>query len=184
MIFTQYLKKPRQIGALMPSSKKLATQMCIGLENALNIAEIGSGTGALTKIILKNKPSNAKFLAVEINAKIAQIFKQKFENITLEIDNAQNLPQILQNHNIKELDCVISSIPWMSLKNHAQDELLQSIFKSLKFGGIFTTYVYFLPNFNKRKRFKIKLQTLFAEVKISKIIWLNFPPAFVYYCKK
>lgn len=186
MIFTQYLTKPRQIGAIVPSSAKLALAMSenIALEKALNIAEIGAGTGALTKIILKKKAQNANFFAVEMNENIAKILLKKLPNVDVEVQKAQNLPKILQSRGIDGLDVVISSIPWMSLKNSAQDELLESVFKSLKYGGFFSTYVYLLPNLFKRRRFKKKLFALFSEVKISKIVWGNFPPAFVYYCQK
>ena len=166
MFIIQYFTNPKQTGALCASSSKLAAAMTenIDFQKARNIAEIGAGTGAFTRNILSKKDENANFFAVEINS-------------------ALNLKNILSKRKINKLDIVISSIPWALLKEKEQEQLLYSIYECLDEGGYFTTFAYILPT-RARARFRKKLFALFGEVKTSKTVWQNIPPAFVYYCKK
>lgn len=183
MFIYQYLKHPKRTGALCSSSKGLSCAMTKDVQKALNIIEIGPGTGAFTRKILEQKDARANFFAVEINEKMAQILSKKLEFSDIEIGNALFLNQMLKKRNMQEAQLIISGIPWALLKNEEQTRLLQSIYESLSNGGEFRTFAYILPTL-KAKRFKNKLFDLFKEVEISKIIWQNIPPAFVYYCRK
>lgn len=185
MFFYHYLKNPKQVGALCPSSKKLRRTITqnIGLEHAQNIVEIGAGTGAFTKTILENKHKNAKFFAVEINNKMATKLSKKHQNLDLQVGNAENLLNFLNQRQMQNADIIVSGIPWALLKNYEQEKLLNVIYKSLNKGGYFTTFAYVLPSL-AAKEFRKKIFSLFDEVTISKIIWRNIPPAVVYYCKK
>ena len=57
----QFLKKPLTTGAVCASSESLAKELTnsIGLETAGSAAELGPGTGAVTKVILGRIPENA-----------------------------------------------------------------------------------------------------------------------------
>ena len=185
MFIYRYLKHPKQTGALCSSSNKLAHTITsnINLEKAQNIVEIGAGTGSFTKEIFKKKQEKAKFLAVEIDEKMAEKLKKKFPNLDIEINSAANLKHILKQKGINEVQSIISGIPWALLKENEQEKLLQIIYESLSDEGFFATFAYILPTLAAR-RFKKLLFRIFKEVKISKIVWQNFPPALVSYCKK
>ncbi|TKX31799.1 class I SAM-dependent methyltransferase [Campylobacter estrildidarum] len=185
MFFYYYLKNPKQVGALCPSSKKLRKVITqnIGLESVRNIVEIGPGTGAFTETILKKKHKDAKFFAVEINDKMAKKLSKKYENLDLQIGNAENLEHFLYERDMQNVDIVVSGIPWALLKDDEQEKLLNVIYRNLSKGGYFTTFAYILPS-PSSKAFRSKIFKLFSEVKISKIVWQNVPPAVVYYCKK
>lgn len=185
MFLYQYITKPKQIGALCPSSSKLAFAMTehIELDKARYIAEIGAGTGAFTRSILQKKNQAANFFAVEVNEKMANKLSHKIENLDIEVDSAQSLKKIICKRGINNLDIIISGIPWAFLNKQEQDQLLNTLYECLNEGGYFATFAYIIPTFAK-VRFKEKLYSLFSEVKISKIIWRNIPPAFVYYCEK
>ncbi len=49
-ILVQFLRKPLTTGAICPSSHELSRTLteCIHIDEALNIAELGPGTGAIT----------------------------------------------------------------------------------------------------------------------------------------
>lgn len=185
MFIYRYLLHPRRTGALCSSSAKLASIITqnIDIEHACNIAEIGAGTGAFTREILKKKSPNSRLIAIEIDNKMAEKLGQKFPNLDLELAPAQDLPRILQKRNMQGLDAIVSGIPWALLKAKAREELLHIIYENLEFGGHFATFAYVLPTLSARA-FRKQLFGLFSEVRISKIVWANIPPAFVYYCKK
>lgn len=184
MLF-HYVKNPKLTGALFQSSSRLSAAITknINIESAQNIIEIGPGMGAFTSEILKRKPKDARFLAVEINPKIAKALKTKMKNIDIAVDSARFLPKIMESRGMPSADIVISGIPWAFLKNREQDEVLEGVILALKKGGYFATFAYIIPTISAR-RFRKKLKNLFSEVYIGEIIWRNLPPAFVYYCKK
>ena len=63
LFFKQFLKNPTSIGAVCPSSKALAREITakVKLEDAVNIAELGPGTGVFTEEILGQKNADARF---------------------------------------------------------------------------------------------------------------------------
>lgn len=185
MFITHYIKAPKQTGAVCSSSKKLSCMMIknIDFANAKNIVEIGPGTGAFTKEILNRKNDNSYFFAVEINQNMANKLKKEFPNMDIEVQNALNLKEILKSKGIDKIDNVVSGIPWALLNVREQLSLLKTIYDSLNTGGHFNTFAYVLPN-ARANVFRKLLHRFFEEVHMSKIIWQNIPPAFVYYCKK
>ena len=187
MFAFNFLKKPKQTGAILPSSKKLALAIThgIALESATHIVELGAGTGAFTQAIVQKKNKNAQFLAIEINEKMAQKLAKKISNVDIEVNCAQNLKEILAQKDIQKVDCIISGLPWTFFKDTQQDELLAMIYECLNEGGYFVAFVYaFAFSPFRRRKFAKKLTKTFGNVEIPKIVWKNFPPAIIYRCKK
>ena len=183
----QFILHPKQTSAIMPSSELLASKM-IPIENILKatcIVELGPGTGIFTRKIINQINGGKVFFALEINLSFVVHLKRKFPNISIHEDSAENIEKYLQIHNKKFADIVISSLPWSSFTKQKQELILAEIIKNLKEGGEFITYSYIHTRiFPRSKYFKKLLQDYFSEVKISKIIWENIPPAVVYDCIK
>lgn len=184
-IFLKEFIKNKSTGALCASSQRLARAMIkdVDLQKAKSIAEIGAGTGSFTQLILKEKPQDALFFAIEQNPMMAKELLSKFTNLDCEICNAKLLGQMLEKRNLNGIDLVVSGIPWTILKDKEQDELLAVIHKNLKSGAYLSTFLYVLPTLAKKK-FTRKLYANFSKVTTSKLIYGNIPPAIVYYCKK
>lgn len=185
MFLYRYLLHPKQTGAVCSSSSSLSKTITqnIDLNKAKNIIELGSGTGAFTKQILKQKNPQACFFAVEINTAMADKLIKKFPDIDLEIDSLENLSLMMKKRSMQKADRIICGIPWALLSDKKQDQFLKIIYEALEDDGIFTSFAYILPSL-PAKRFRKKIFKLFKEVKLSRIVWNNIPPAFVYYCKK
>ncbi|MCF7790970.1 MAG: methyltransferase domain-containing protein [Victivallales bacterium] len=187
--FKNFIKNPGKVGAVWPTGHSLANEIIGNLYNSSNlkIAEIGPGTGAVTKYIYsKNIHKENNFLAVEINNEFYDHLKEQFPRLKIYNDCATNLPKILkEDENIAELDAVISGLPWASFPEELQVSLLDAIIECLKPKGTFNTFAYLqglvLP---AGKKFRKLLDNYFAEIKTSRIVWNNVPPAIVYMCKK
>ena len=183
----QFLKKPLTTGAVCASSESLAKELTdsIGLENAVSAAELGPGTGAVTKIILGRIPEKCRFFTVELNPDVISVFQQNFPSVTVYNDSAANLPELIHRENLTALDAVISGLPWAVFPDELQEQILESILQTLKPGGCFTTFAYLqgllLPSGMK---FRKKIENMFSRVEKSPVVWNNFPPAFVYRCRK
>ena len=186
-LLAQFLKKPLTTGAVCASSQSLARMLVsgIGIDHAENVAELGPGTGAVTGTILRSVPGNGRFFAVELNADVINAFHRNYPEVTIYNDSAVNLPALLDREHIDALDAVISGLPWAIFPSALQEDILEAVIKSLKPGGYFTTFAYIqgvlLPS---GQSFKKRLRRLFPLVEKSPVVWNNFPPAFVYRCRK
>ena len=122
---------------------------------------------------------------MELNKEFALLTKKTNPSAEIYNDCASKLPHYLKINGKERCETIISSLPWSSFDEELQDKLINTIFKSLDTNGRFVTYAYvgahFLPN---GQRMRKKLSTLFTNTTTSKIIWRNFPPAFVYICDK
>ncbi|MBO4649459.1 MAG: methyltransferase domain-containing protein [Lentisphaeria bacterium] len=183
----QFLKKPRMTGAVCSSSQGLARMLVTGidLEHAQTVAELGPGTGAVTGAILDSMSPSGRFFAVELNDDIISTFKARFPAVKIYNDSAANLPDLLQRENMEALDAVISGLPWAIFPDDLQKAILDAVTQSLKPGGFFTTFAYLqgviLPS---GQHFRKQLAQYFSLVEKSPVVWRNFPPAFVYRCRK
>lgn len=184
-MFWHFLKNPLKVGALCASSEKLAQAMIeeIHIKETKSIAEIGPGTGVFTKEILKHKSKDSKFFAIEISPTLTHRLQKKFPQIRIYNQSAEKILQIMKEEGVEELDAIISGLPWSIFSNREQNLLLQEFQVALKDNGVFSTFAYILPT-PKARAFKKKLSFYFRQIKVSKIIWKNFPPAYVYYCYK
>ena len=186
-LLAQFLKKPLTTGAVCPSSQSLAKMLVagIGIDQSENVAELGPGTGAVTGTILSSMPERSHFFAVELNPDVIIAFHEKFPDVTVYNDSASHLPELIRKENMDHLDAVISGLPWAIFPDTLQEEILSAIVNALKTGGYFTTFAYvqgvLLPS---GQHFKKRLHHFFSRVEKSPVVWNNFPPAFVYRCKK
>lgn len=183
----QFLRKPLTTGAVCASSESLAKELTasIGLETAGSAAELGPGTGAVTKVILDRIPAACRFFTVELNSDVIRVFQEKFPAVTVYNDSAANLPELLRRENLTSLDAVVSGLPWAVFPDELQEQILAAILQTLKPGGCFTTFAYIqgllLPS---GMHFRKRIESMFSKVEKSPVVWNNFPPAFVYRCRK
>ncbi|MGL5353252.1 MAG: SAM-dependent methyltransferase, partial [Clostridium sp.] len=65
----EYIKSPRTIGAVAPSSERLAKKMIesINFESAECIVEYGPGTGVFTEKLVRNKKRSTILILIEYN---------------------------------------------------------------------------------------------------------------------
>lgn len=184
---TSFLKNPREIGAIAPSSKGLANLITdtANLKNKKCVVELGSGTGIFTKEILNKINPNCLFYSLEINQKFVKETRNNCPTAIVYHASALNIQKYLSMHNKTNCDCVISGLPWAIFKKEETKKILDQTYKSLKDGGEFLTFAYLPGNLLPCGiAFKRQLNEKFSSVNKTKIIWKNLPPAFIYHCKK
>ncbi len=184
---TQFLIHPTKIGAVAPSNNKLCdliTDMA-DLPNISSVIEFGSGTGVITEKIVNKISSDTTFFAMEINETLVETTKKRCPNATVYQESASNAKKCLELNGVSGCDRIISSLPWSTFSDDLQDDLMETIMEVLNPGGKFLTYAY-VPGlvFPSAIRFRKKLNEKFDKVSRSKIVWTNFPPAFIYFAEK
>lgn len=183
----QFIKDPKRTGAIAASSEDLAKLITktADLSKSKSVVELGSGTGVFTESILENISKDAVFFALEINSEFVKVTKKRCPSAIVYQDSVINLKYYLNKHGLDKCDRVISGLPWASFDKKSQEIYLDSVINSLADGGKFLTFAYlqglFLP---AGIRFNDMLYSNFKEVKSTRIIWNNMPPAFVYHCIK
>ena len=184
----QFCREPKRIGAIAPSSSKLARRMLqpINFSRLKVIVEYGSGTGAFTRQVVERiDPEKTLFFGFELNEQMNRIACESVPGIKIFQDSASEIRKYLRKYGVKHADAVISGLPWAVFSEELQDDILYETAASLKRGGIFTTFAYLhgllLPS---GIRFRRKLERYFSEVKTSPVVWNNIPPALVYWCRK
>ncbi len=186
-LLREFAKNPLELGVIFPSSNRLAKAITadIGLETAVAVAEIGPGTAVFTSHILKMIPSKTKYFAVEINPSMYELFIEKFPGVRIYNADAVHMKKMLTREKIKNVDVVISGLPWSLFTLKLQCKIMKAISDALPVGGHFATYAYLQGTMMPGgTRFKKLLDRYFSSVTKSKTIWNNIPPAFVYRCVK
>lgn len=176
--FEESLRDFKTAGSLIPSQKFLIKKMTKQIKQNQKslIIEFGSGEGCVTKKILEKMSKDSHLLSFEINKKLAKTTKnelKKEKRVEIIEDDVNNVNKYLKD---RKADIIISSLPLGTMQKEDVLKIISVGKKVLKKEGLFIQYQYlcldifkFLKNFNQ-----------------TKIGWqpLNFPPAFVYECKK
>ncbi len=183
----QFIRRPRRVGAIAPSSRWLARMMVESgnLKEAAAVAELGPGTGSFTRAILDRIGPSTTFFALELNPEFAARLRRRFPGVAVHTASAEKLPEYLTRHGESAVDCILSGLPWASLPMRVQEGVMTAVVEALRPGGTFATFAYLharhLPN---ARRFRKRLESLFNKVELSPIVWRNLPPAFVYRCRR
>ena len=178
--FGQFLKSGKEIGSVTPSSRFLAKRMLatIQFDKAKVFVEFGPVTGVFTLELLKQMSADSKLFVFELNNEMYDLISKKINDprCILINDSAENLPEILAQHGLTEVDYIISSLPFTNFPATLTDSIMHISYEKLKVGGEFIQFMY-------TKLFLKKMKAIFSSVEISHVL-LNFPPANVFVCKK
>ncbi|MFT5780050.1 MAG: phosphatidylethanolamine/phosphatidyl-N-methylethanolamine N-methyltransferase [Crocinitomicaceae bacterium] len=176
----QFFKDRKVVGAVSPSTRFLGDKMLadIDFDRAKNLVELGPGTGVFTDIIIQRMHKDAKLLVLELNDEFYHALKARIHDPRVQIihDSAENISKYLSEDDQKKQDAVISSLPLMVFSLPLRKAVIDASYEALKPKGKYVQFQYSLQS----KKF---LEGIFADVKI-KFTVKNFPPAFVYTCRK
>jgi phospholipid N-methyltransferase len=174
------MKKPKETGAIAPSSKFLTNEIIrsIDFRSSDYIVELGPGLGTFTKHILKKANKNARLLCFEVNKKFCSYLNKNINDKRLVLINsgAESINYNLRKFGIKKADCVVSGLPFNNFSNAKRKRILMEVKNSLKDGGIFVLFQY-------TNGLNPMLKVHFKKVR-KKFVPINVPPSFVYVCVK
>ncbi|QMV40865.1 class I SAM-dependent methyltransferase [Cohnella cholangitidis] len=177
LFLRKFVRKPKQIGSVVPSSRFLADSMVapIPWHSVQSVAELGSGTGAITQAISRKALPDTKVYLFEKDSKMRKRLLRDYPDFKCAA-NAVNLSRILAQKNAPKLDCILSGLPFYNFPQPLRDVLMEQISASLKPGGLFVAFQYSM-------QMKNQMSSMFQIERIQ-FVPLNFPPAFVYVCRK
>lgn len=174
LFLRQLVRRPQQVVALSPSSAELARAMTRHLSpDTGRVAELGAGTGTLTRAILARGIDPADLTLFELNPDFCDHLRRQFPGVTVLNQRAETLRAACP----PGLGAVISGLPLLSMPNEVQCAILEGAFDRLLPGGRFVQFTYGpLPPVAEEIR-----QRLGLTFDRGERVWGNLPPARVYH---
>ncbi len=177
--FQQFLRHPKEIGSVIPSSSYLERRIIEMAEvhSCSTVVELGSGTGGTTRAILRALPKYGRLLSIEINPRFHEITKAIGDSrLIAHHGSAAELGEILAHYGLPAPDAVISGIPFSTMPEELGRLIIRQISENLAPHGRFVAY-----------QFNPKVYHLCTPVMgecKSKLEVLNIPPMRVYRWEK
>jgi len=176
-----FFKDLKQTGSIAPSSKFLAKDLVAQLKkktssgqcDALNILEIGPGTGPLTKQIIEHIRPQDRLDIVEIHEKFYQIVKERYQKPNIQTYHTD----ILNFQSDYKYDFIFSSLPYENL----DEDICRDIWEkklNICAGKACISYFKYVKFRNFKNDFEKEIVSKYGHKK--KIELLNIPPARVY----
>lgn len=176
LLLLGFLRNPKRVGSLLPSSKWLAQKVVSSVpwNEVRSIAELGSGTGAITRLIQQNISDRTKVFLFERDPGMRKRLNSTYPDFELN-SNASYLYKKIDQDGLQSVDCIICGLPFFNFSNEMRDRILEQIQSSLKPGGVLIVYQFSL-------QMKRTLNKHFIVENIT-FVPFNSPPAFVYVCR-
>lgn len=177
--FREFVRMPGQVGSICPSSRTLASTMarCVlerpAFENGL-IVDLGTGTGIVSEQLLRLGVRPDNILALDISENFRLQFIRNCRNVNLIINDASNLPQILnQRYPEVSLSAIISSLPLRVLPESKVKEIMAGIRHCLCLrGGVLVQFTYAIWMHAPLRKYGFKRCG-------RRMVYTNLPPALV-----
>ncbi|OLT45315.1 SAM-dependent methyltransferase [Saccharomonospora sp. CUA-673] len=180
------VRNPKTVGAAAPSSRALAARMASAVPavQAPTIVEIGAGTGAFTRLLQERVPADGRYLAVELDERMAEHLSRNFPNVEVVHGDAADLGKLLADRGVTSVDAMLCGLPWSLFSAELQEQLLGEIAAALAPHGVFSTFAYVhAARIPGAKRFRAAVEATFDDVEIQSPVWRNLPPAMTYACR-
>ena len=163
-----------QVGTLTRSSPFLVSSLLadIDFKTAKCIVEFGSGSGSVTREILRRMRPDATLYTYELSS----VFYEEISSIPDSRLHAVhgNATTACDMFESQSVDCVISGLPMGNFRKNTKLRILSTVRTILKPQGHYSQFQYSLLDYRLMRR-------NFHKVRLG-CAPLNFPPAFVYNC--
>ncbi|MBI5387922.1 MAG: methyltransferase domain-containing protein [Verrucomicrobia bacterium] len=172
-----------QTGGIVPSQRFLIAKMIAPIPKSHRgpIVELGAGTGAITAR-LAAKCAHSKILACELNPTLAQVNRDSLaragirKHVEVITGSAENLLAELASKGKTRPVFIVSGIPLANLGRAKTQALVEGIWRALAEGGLFIQFQHSLIS-------RQIIRSRFPQLRTVPV-WLNFPPAVVYYASR
>jgi len=182
LFFLQWLRAPGRMGAVVPSSRRLADAMAHQIppearHDSAPIVELGGGTGSITRGILDAGIPPQRLIVLERDPELAELLAKRFRGIHVLCGDAQHLEPLLAERGIHRVAAVVSGLPLLLFPEEARRQVVDACFAVLAPGRPLIQFTY---GFNAP--LPPHEHHLHAR-RVARVL-RNVPPAFVWTFKK
>ena len=176
--FLRWLRKPRSIGAVVPSGNALADAMagCIDIDAPGIVIELGGGTGCVTEAILRAGVPPTHLITIEREPEFCEMIASRLPEATVLCADACDLEALADGPAMPPVKAIVSSLPLLSIREEERNRILDSAFAVLADGGEFFQFTYGPSNpISRDMRDMLGIEGARSEWVLS-----NIPPAAVW----
>jgi Phospholipid N-methyltransferase len=166
----QFIRNPRKMGSITPSSAALCRTMCdaANWDHSLRIAELGAGDGVLTRHILDRMSPQAQLDVFEISPDLVK-------SLRAWSDPRMQVRACSAEYLSGEYDVIFSGLPLLSLPPETREAILSAVHDVLGPRGVFIQFQYTSLTQPTLSRY-----FTWQRQRVLK----NMPPAWVYRCTR
>ena len=174
--------RDQDVAAIAPSSSFLVRRVCkwIDFDEDQTIVEYGPGNGVFSEYILDRMTDDSTLVLIESNPDFVEMLEEMTANDPRAIvvdDRAERIVEILEEHDLDAVDCILSGIPFSFFDEDERQTLLARTRDVLTSDGKFLVY----QNYNHLEE---PLRNHFSEVT-KEYEPRNIPPTmFAYEARK
>jgi phosphatidylethanolamine/phosphatidyl-N-methylethanolamine N-methyltransferase len=195
LFLAQSVRSLAVTASLFPSSRFLAAALLrqIDFKSACVIVELGIGTGAITRQILRRLAPRTVLYGVDLNPHFVSHVRHRLRDARFFpiLGRAECLGSLLREHGVGRADAIVSSLGLTSMAPEQRSKILRQVAEHLRPGGLLTQYQYLHAASNSKLLASFGfspfaerefLGRYFREVSSERVLW-NVPPARVYTCR-
>jgi phosphatidylethanolamine/phosphatidyl-N-methylethanolamine N-methyltransferase len=177
LFLRQLIRNPRQVSAIAPSSIFLGRAMAATLgPDTGRVVEFGPGTGSLTRAILARGVAPRDLTLFELDTTFVADLRDRFPAVTVHHAPADAAAKMVA----PGVGAVVSGLPLLSMPPAVRAAIVGAAFDILKPGAPLIQFTYGpqppVP--------AAILASLGLTVERGPAVWLNLPPARVYFFRR
>ena len=169
-----YVRDFRAVGAVTPTSASVSRAIAdyVGTPKRRAVAELGAGTGPITRALLEALPPDGRLWAFEISDEFVEHLRATIDDPRLTVVplSAAEAPRIVREAGLEGFEAVASAIPFSLLGKALTRDLLGKTIEAMVPGAPFVALQYhptYLPPL---------LREQFGPIERRFCLW-NLPPA-------
>jgi phosphatidylethanolamine/phosphatidyl-N-methylethanolamine N-methyltransferase len=172
------LKNPMQVCSLFPSSPFVGRTMSWAIADRpeSHVVELGPGTGAVTRQLLRSGLPRENLTLIEIDSHLGGHLRRTFPDLDVVIAPAQDLAQIWRERNGPKVGAIVSTLPMRLFSRKLIRSILKNSLGVLSPGGIFVQFTY---RQNSPVPEHIAAGLGLSVTRYSRV-WINLPPASIW----
>jgi phosphatidylethanolamine/phosphatidyl-N-methylethanolamine N-methyltransferase len=182
LFWQQALENPKQVCSLFPSSPFVGRAMTSVLGHRIDshVIELGPGTGAVTRQLIRNGVDPAKLTLIEIDGQLGGHLRRRFPDVDVVIGSAQDLSKLWEERNGGSVGAIVSTLPMRLFSKKMIYLVMKNSLQVLEDGGMFVQFTY-------RQNSPVPSRVVKAlQLKAWRYtrVWLNLPPAAIWVYEK
>jgi phospholipid N-methyltransferase len=171
LFLREWLGRPATVGALCPSSPRLARQMAAAVPAGDGLViELGGGTGAVTQALLDRGVARERLVVIERSPAFIRHLRRRFPGVAIVQGDAVRLTRLLSSD--ARVDAIVSCLPLRSLPARDVIAIVDQCHQLLAGQGVMIQFTYDLRPPGPHAIGHTGLVT-----SGTSLVWANIPPA-------